>query len=133
MAIDYEAAAIRAQAKIQQYGRSILLTTRGKTPADPAKPWRGGSGPDIEHLTHGLFVPPNQVRIFGLSALGEGTEFNDFFANSEQIIICMVPTEINLKQFNFVEDSDDTEWAITGTQELKPGNVRVLSFVGTRR
>lgn len=111
--------ALKARDKILKHGRAITLFNRAATPTS--------------HETHGLFLPPNQVRIFGLSALGEGTKFDQLFAQSEQIVIVYVETAIDIKQFSFVRDTDTTIWKVDAIQELKPAETRILAYIGTRR
>jgi hypothetical protein len=78
-----------------------------------------------------VFVPPNTVRQFGLSALGQGTEFDDLITFSDYIAI-FFPGTTDCRQFSKVQDGSE-EFGIIGLQILKPGDVQLLGFVGIRR
>lgn len=133
MTINMAAAATKAQQKIQAYGRQITFFTKAKVPVDADKPWLGFEDGEISESTYGVFLTPNQVRIFGLSALGEATKFEDMFHRSEQVLVSFIPTDVDVKQFNFVRDYDGTVWKIDALQEFKPKDVRILVYAGTSR
>jgi hypothetical protein len=130
--VDYARLAITASQLIQNNGRSITFVKLSETIADANKPWNGPDADDESTLAlNGVFVPPNTVRQFGLSALGEGTEFKDLIAFSEQIIIT-AQGENDLREYTSVIDRDD-RWGIIGLQVLRPGDTTLLAFVGVRR
>lgn len=117
---------------LTKHGRPITLVAESRTPGDATKPW---DPPDPTETTltglYGVFVPPNTVRQFGVTALGRGTEFVDLLAMSEQIVIV---NSANIRPYRILRDSkDNTDWGIIGIQELEPGTVEVLSFLAVRR
>lgn len=129
--VDYVRLAATAQRLVEANGRLITFIRNNETPDDPDKPWEGSTGVDTTLELSGVFVPPNTVRQFGLTALGQGTEFKDLISFSEEIAI-VFPETSDLRQFTHVLD-DAVRWGITGIQVLKPGNTQVLAFVGMRR
>jgi hypothetical protein len=130
--VDYSRLATTAARLIQSNGRSITFVKLSEAVDDPAKPWNGpGAGAETTLALNGVFVPPNTVRQFGLSALGEGTEFRDLVTFSEQIIIT-AQGENDLREYSSVVDRDD-RWGIIGLQVLRPGDTSLIAFVGVRR
>lgn len=130
--VDYVRLASVANRLVQENGRPISFIRLNEVPADSSNPWDGpGPGGETSLSVYGVFVPPNTVRQFGLSALGEGTEFEDLVTFSEQIIITS-QGEIDLRQYTKVEDGG-IRWGIVGLQVLRPGLVTMLAFVGVRR
>lgn len=117
---------------IANNGRAIQFFKFNEIPNDSNQPWKGPaiSGEQTLEL-NGVFVPPNTVREFGLSALGEGTGFEDLIAFSQQVII-VAQGENDLREYTTVIDRDQ-RWGIVGLQVLRPGNTTVLGFVGVRR
>lgn len=131
--VDYVKLAGVAERLVRQNGREITFVRRPIAPVDPLRPWRGPDNTldDETFVTRGVFVPPNTVRQFGLSALGEGTEFIDLIAFSEQIAIVFPGTE-DLRQYKTIRDNG-INWNMVGLQLLQPAEVKLLAFVGTRR
>lgn len=131
--VDYVKMASTAQRLIRENGREVIFVRKPQSSLDPNKPWNGPD-PIAQEITitlSGVFVPPNQIRQFGLSALGEGTEFRDLIDFSEQVII-VYPGDTDLKDYKTIRDNG-INWNMVGLQFLKPGTVPLLAFVGTRR
>lgn len=132
--VDYVKLAETAKRLIEANGRTITFVREAETREDPLKPWDGpGSdiaAPPTEVPLYGVFVPPNTVRQFGVTALGQGTEFNDVIAFSEQIAI-VFPETHDLRTFTHIIDSE--RWGIIGLQVLKPADTQLLAFVAVRR
>lgn len=129
--VDYVKLAATAERLVRQSGRLITFVKKDRTPADPLKPWNGSiDGEDLLDLS-GVFVTPNQVRIFGLSALGDAVGFQDMVAFSEQLIITF-PGENNLREYQTIRDGS-VNWNVTAYQFLKPADVTLLAFIGVRR
>ncbi len=129
--VDYVKLAATAKRLIEANGRSITFVRDSETPVDVNKPWLGPTGADTTLILFGVFVPPDTVRQFGLSALGQGTEFKDLISFSEEMAI-VFPDVNELRQFTHVED-ETIRWGITGIQILKPSTVQLLAFIGLRR
>lgn len=129
--VDYTKLAATATRLITKNGRLVTFVRPTETPVDTDKPWDGPEAGETLLELPVVAVPPNTVRQFGLTALGEGTEFQDLIAFSEQVLICN-PEDNDLRQFTFVREGA-VEWGIIGLQVLKPANTRLLAFVGVRR
>lgn len=128
----FERLAQMAQRLIKNNGRSITLVRFGDTPTDPNRPWKGRNPSSDAHLSMiGVFVPPNTVRQFGLMALGEGTEWIDLVTKSQQIII-VSQGEHDISEYAQVIDGQE-RWGVIATQELRPGDLNLLGFIGVRR
>lgn len=130
--VDYNRLAQTASRLIKNNGRSISFIKLNETSDDANEPWNGpADGGETTLALNGVFVPPNTVRQFGITALGEGTEFIDLVTMSEQIIITF-PGETDLREYTSVLDRA-VRWGILGMQVLRPGEVTMLAFVGVRR
>lgn len=130
--VDYVKLQKTAIRLIKKNGREITLIGLNETAADTSKPWKGpATGGETDLIVSGVFVPPNTVRQFGLTALGEGTEFMDLITLSEQVII-IAQGDIDIRTFTEVLDRSE-RWGIIGMQVLRPGDVTLLSFIGVRR
>jgi hypothetical protein len=137
---DYPKLLATVKRLIEKNGRVITLSRKDETPIDVNKPWRGSlpesdalALPAVTYETFGVFVPPNTVRQFGLTALGEGTEFKDLLAMTEQIIICPgLPVDDEIRQYTTVKDRGQ-DWGVLSYQVLRPGDIPVLSFILVRR
>ncbi len=131
-AFDYSGLLAVSTRLITEFGRVITLSGLSAVSADTDKPWEGPASVAGTPLSlSGVFVPPNTVRQFGLTALGAGTEFRDLITFSEQIIITM-PGETDIRDYTNVNDGG-VVWGIIGIQVLKPGTVTLLAFIGIRR
>lgn len=131
--VDYVKLAIVAERLVRENGRLVTFVRKSPIQLDPAKPWKG-SDPLEDEVTlqlSAVFVPPNTVRQFGLSALGEGSEFRDLIAFSEQIAI-VFPGNNDLRQYPTIRDNG-VNWNMIGLQLLQPAQTKLLAFVGTRR
>lgn len=129
--VDYTRLAATAQRLITSNGRSISFVKLDEVSADPNKPWNGPGVADTVLPLSGVFVPPNTVRQFGLSSLGEGTEFKDLITYSEQVII-VAQGDNDLRGYTKVVDRS-VNWGIIGLQVLRPGDTSLIAFVGVRR
>jgi hypothetical protein len=128
MAYDYSDDIAGAAEDIAEYGRPVTFILLQNTASDPDNPLADTSIPPIEVSTFAAFVYPQ-----GTQNLGRSTVDVNRFKEAEQI--CLVaPDGINdLTQFHFIRDEDGSEWAISGTQALKPGAVDVLYYIGVKR
>ncbi len=134
MAINYTKLAATAKRLIEANGRKLIMLRPSEVAADTAKPWDGPAPAtaDTEFAISGVFVPPNTVRQFGLTALGTGHDFlEDLIQTSEQMCITF-PGETDLAQFTHMKDGT-VDWNVIGIQVLKPGNVTLLAFIGVKR
>jgi len=130
--VDYVRLSQTAERLIKNNGRSISFVKLNENAANSSRPWKGPpTGGESTLALNGVFVPPNTVRQFGLTALGEGTEFKDLVTFSEQIII-VAQGETDLREYTSVIDGS-VRWGIIGLQVLRPGDTTLLGFVGVRR
>lgn len=129
---DYASLKTTVDALMTEFGRSITLRRTDRTPADTNKPWDGPANPGTPATItlDAVFVPPNTVRQFGLTALGEGTEVIDMLAFSEQIAI--IAQDVDVRGYDTVVDGGAT-WNVLAYQVLRPGDVYMLGFLGIRR
>lgn len=132
--VDYVKLAATAKRLVDANGRTVTLLREAETKADPLKPWEGPGEEDVTPPTEvslkSVFVPPNTVRQFGITALGQGTEFVDLVSWTEQIAI-VFPEEYDLRTFTHMVDGD--RYGIIGLQVLKPGDTQLLAFMAVRR
>lgn len=131
--VDYVRLAAVSKRLIEANGRKLIMIRPNEVAGDINKPWNGpmDTAKQTTVTISGVFVPPNTVRQFGLTALGTGTEFEDLIAYSEQVAI-VYPEDHDLKQFTFMRDSG-IDWNIIGLQVLRPGDIQLLAFIGVRR
>lgn len=130
--VDYARLATVASRLIKNNGRSVTFIKLNENASSSSKPWNGPpSGGETNLSLNGVFVPPNTVRQFGLTALGQGTEFQDLLAFSEQVIIT-AQGDNDLREYSSVMDNN-VRWGIIGLQVLKPGDTSLIAFVGVRR
>ena len=128
--VDYVKLAATAERLIRLNGREVTFFRLSQTPTDPDKPWKGNTPRPDYIVLPAVFVPPNTVRQFGLTSLGQGTEFVDLITFSEQIAI-VFPEENDLREYTTLHDVVD--YNILGIQVLRPGPINMLAFVGVRR
>ncbi len=131
---DYESMQVTVAALLLKFGREIVLKAKERSPADSDQPWDGPSGgaPDASTTVNAVFVPPNTVRQFGLTALGTGTEFIDQLKFSESVIIGFAGDGVDIRIYNKVVD-DAQDWGILASQVLKPGDNEMLFYLAVRR
>jgi len=139
MSIDYAKIAAKSQDLITKSGRTITLVKPVSELIDTSKPWNGpvadATPPDATKETRlvipGVQVIPNAVRVFGLSALGAGSEFRGLITYSELVYIVFQGEE-PLEDYTFVRDNG-IDYGIQAVQSLKPADVTLLGFIGVRR
>lgn len=130
--VDYVRLQATAQRLIEKNGRQIQFVRLNENASNTNRPWKGPpTGGETTLDLRGVFVPPNTVRQFGLTALGEGTEVDDLVTMSEQIIIT-AQGDNDLRIYTEVVDRSE-RWGIIGLQVLRPADVTLLAFVGVRR
>ena len=131
MAIDYVAAAIKAKAKIEQYGREITISKLDATVADPAKPWRGSAAPTKVDsvVTSGLFLVPNTS--IPTESRGLAFDWVDQELLKRSRHVCLVPAYglPDLESYNLIVD-DSKEFLLIWGQCFQPGPVRLFYVFG---
>jgi hypothetical protein len=130
--VDYTKIAETAERMIGKNGREIIFRKPDLTPLDANKPWNGPDPDEYTEITlKAVFVPPNTVRQFGLTALGAGHEVSDLFSYIHKLFI-LFPGENDITQYPILID-EGIEFNLVGYQLLRPANLNVLAFVGARR
>lgn len=128
---DYASLVTTVDELLTEFGREITLIKLSETPNDTAKPWNGPIS-DNETVTFKCAqLLPNQVRIFGLSALGESTELTNMINHSD-IVYVGYGGQINVGDYTYVEDGG-VQYLINATQELKPADTVLLNYIGVNR
>lgn len=128
--VDYVKLAATAERLIRLNGRLVSFVRKTEVPLDPLKPWKGNTAGETLLTVSAVFVPPNTVRQFGITSLGQGTEFIDLITFSEQIAI-IYQADADLREYTTLRDGVD--YNILGIQVLKPGPINMLAFIGVRR
>ena len=131
---DYAKLAQTANRLVTESGRTIQLVKSPTQLADDDEPWNGP--PSVIEGEVSVTVPavqllPAAVRIFGLAALGESTEFRGLVTYSELVYV-IFQGEQPLQDFTTVIDNG-VRYQIQATQSLKPADTTLLGFIGVRR
>ena len=130
--VDQTRLAATSERLIRKNGRNITFRKPSLTPLDADKPWNGPNPASFTELVlPAVFVPPNTVRQFGLTALGTGHEVDDLFSYVHKLFI-LFPGENDITQYPILVD-EDLEFNLVAYQLLRPANLNLLAFVGARR
>lgn len=129
--VNYVSLAATAKRLITKNGRQITFVTSPPKNAD--RPWKVDETDFVpeEVPLMGVFAPPNMVRQFGLSALGEGTEVDDLFTFVQTIAI-VYPEQEDIRRFSVVRDQG-MDWNMVAFQLLRPADLPIVAYVGLRR
>lgn len=117
MAINYPRIALVAQRLIDQNGRSLTITLRGRTPSDPTKPWNGPADASSKTIVvTGVVVPDSQTDPKG-----------DLVRQGKRVAyIAALDTDPALvEEYDMLHDGADT-WKIVSVDILAPGPIRLL-------
>lgn len=131
--VDYARALAAATRGIQGSGRLVSFVKLPATAADPLKPLHGPAPVDEDNPEDRLDDITATFVALGSGTLGiEGISV-DLFKNCEQVALVEVPPGgQDLIGYHLIIDGA-TRWYIRRIQELKPGNVTLLYFVGVAR
>ena len=124
--VDYVSLAATAKRLIDANGRDITLTKRDRTPADSAKPWRGGNAtPTSVGPVKGVLVPFESEEVDG-SLVRRDDKKALIAANDDD-------SEL-LEQFDVLIDGDATDpWRILTVEVINPGDTRVIYKMQVRK
>lgn len=128
---DYVKLAATANRLVTESGRNITLVRKSRTPKDVSKPWLGNTDDETTLVVPGVQMMPAAVRIFGLAALGDSSEFRGLVRYAELVYV-VFQGENDLKNFTIVRDGG-IDYKIEATQTLKPANTTLLGFIGVSR
>lgn len=130
--VDYTRLAATSERLIRKNGREITFRKPSLTPVDATKPWNGPNPASFTQITlPAVFVPPNTVRQFGLTALGTGHEVVDLFSYIHKLFI-LFPGENDITEYPIIID-EGLQFNVVAYQLLRPANNNLLAFVGARR
>lgn len=127
MAVDYNRTRQTVERMINTYGRLITLEQE-VGPGDPTKPLKG-AGPSVKIPdVMGVFVRPS-----GYIKLGESFYLDPgMWEEAEKIVLVLPSLTHDYAKFTRVIDGDGKGYKIFKTEELKPGNVPLLIYLGLR-
>lgn len=108
---------------VQKYGRKMTLVQLSSTPADAAKPWQGTATPPAAATDGSLEV--DAVFVGPIKSLGE-----EFLKDVEEVALIVSATD--LSGYHVVVD-DSVRWNIVRHSSFKPGDSRVLTYMGLKR
>ena len=131
---DYVKLAETANRLVKESGRTIQLIKSPTQLADDNEPWNGPSNVtqgEVSVTVPAVQLLPAAVRIFGLAALGEASEFRGLITYSELVYV-IFQGEQPLQEFTTVLDNG-VRYQIQATQALKPADTTLLGFIGVRR
>jgi acyl-CoA hydrolase len=128
MAVDYNRARALAERMINQSGRTITLVNDAGV-FDPTDPL----GPPAARLEvsgiKGVFIRPS-----GYIKLGESFYTDPaLWEEAEKIVLVLPSLEHNFAKFTRVLDSDGSGYKIFKVEELCPGDIPVLLYLGLRQ
>lgn len=127
--VDYARTLASAQRQIRDKGRLVSLQGATAGAADANDPLAGPAAPPAPVTgVAAVFVPPSSLQALGSRAQVEG-----LFANCSQIAIAAADGANDFKDMVTLIDSDNSVWKIQYVEELKPGEVPLLYFIGVAR
>lgn len=126
--VDWNRARALADKMINAYGRPITLINE-TGPEDPTDPL-GPSDDRIEiKNVMGVFVRPS-----GYIKLGESYYMGPgMWEEAEKIVLVTASLQHNYAKFTRVQDSDGTDLKIFKVEELAPGPVPILVYLGLKQ
>lgn len=128
MAVDYNRARATVERMINLYGRLITLVN-DTGPADSTKPL-GPAAPRVEvPNVKGVFVRPS-----GYIKLGESFYLDPgLFPEAEKIVLVLPSLTQDYSLFTRVVDNDGKGYKIFKVEELRPGDVPILLYLGLKQ
>lgn len=131
--VDFVKMQALAKRLIEANGRSVTLNRMARTPANPAKPWRGQPDQSVPEVTvdvKGVFLDTISSRYLGLTIQNEGEE------KGEQQLFLVATTSApgkSLREFDQLVDGTQL-WNIKALNVLQPGDEEIfVAFKATKR
>lgn len=128
MTVDFNRMRATVERAVNSYGRSVTLVNDGglASASDPL-------GLPVARLEvsgiKGVFVRPS-----GYIKLGESFYLDPaLWEEAEKIVLVLPSLTYDFAKFTRVVDSDGSEYKIFKVEELKPGEVPVLLYLGLRQ
>lgn len=127
MAVDYNRARATVERMIGVYGRPITLVNDAG-PIDDEDPL-GPPAARLEIPSIGVFVRPS-----GYIKLGESFYMDPgMWEEAEKIVLVLPSLQHDFARFTRVVDDDNKAFKIFKVEELKPGTVPILLYLGLRQ
>jgi hypothetical protein len=128
MAVDYHRARATVEKLVREYGRPITLINDAG-PEDPTDPLGDpGERTEVENIM-GVFVRPS-----GYIKLGESFYMDPgMWEEAEKIVLVLPSLEHDFATFTRVIDTDGLAYKIFKVEELKPGLIPILLYLGLRQ
>lgn len=128
MAVDYNRSRALVEKMVNQYGRPVTLVN-DQGAADSTKPL-GKPKPRLEVSgVMGVFVRPS-----GYIKLGESFYMEiGMWEEAEKIVLVLPSLTHDFATFTRVVDSDGKGFKIFKVEELKPGPIPILLYLGLRQ
>lgn len=112
-----------AKEMIGDAAREVQFLSISKTPADPNKPWQPQG--TVENV-----VPGNAVFVPIGSGLGTNFATEDMLKRVD--LVAIVEPKINVVASHKVKDDTGKIYKVEWVQELRPGETKILSYVGLK-
>lgn len=128
MAVDYNRSRALVEKMVNQYGRPVTLVN-DQGAADPTKPLgKPKERIEVPNIM-GVFVRPS-----GYIKLGESFYMETgMWEEAEKIVLVLPSLVYDFSIFTRVVDSDGKGFKIFKVEELKPGLVPILLYLGLRQ
>lgn len=112
-----------AKEMIGDAAREVQFLSISKTPVDPAKPWQPQG--TVENVVSGnaVFVPIG-------SGLGTNFATEDMLKRID--LVAIVEPKIDVVASHKVKDDTGKIYKVEWVQELRPGETKILSYVGLK-
>lgn len=129
MAVNWNRSRETVKRNVDKYGRLITMVDDNAEPVDATKPL-GAKKPRLEvPNVKGVFVRPS-----GYIKLGESFYMDPgMWPEAEKIVLVLPSLEHDFSKFTRVVDSDNLGYKIFKVEELKPGPVPILLYLGLRQ
>lgn len=128
-AYDYTRVVATATRLIAKFGRTVEFVKFVDGAVDADNPLADSSS--VPYTVPGVsaaFVYPS-----GVQSLGIRGEKAALFQTCEQIALVAGDGANDFLSFDILRDSDGSDWKISQTDELKPGDVSLLYYIGVNR
>ena len=112
-----------AKEMIGDAAREVQFLSISRAPADPTKPWQPQG--TVENVVSGnaVFVPIG-------SGLGANFATEDMLKRID--LVAIVEPKINVVANHKVKDDTGKVYKVEWVQELRPGETKILSYVGLK-
>lgn len=128
MAFDYDRARATAERIVNSTGRLITLIN-DQGPADQNDPLGAQKPPIIVTGIKGVFVRPS-----GYVKLGESFYMDPgMWEEAEKIVLILPSLTVDYSKFTRIRDIDGKGYKIFKVEELRPGDIPILLYLGLKQ